>query len=97
MPVRFGMCRWKLGQLRPGSLLRFEPVSADRAVRIMEHTEHVVDSVRKFVRTGSIVAYPEPADLETSNELQDPRLHVIEENPGNQRPQVVFRQVSIRC
>ena len=97
MLVRFGMCRWKLGQLRPGCLLRFEPISVDRAVQMMEHAEHVVDTVRKFVRTGTVVAYPEPTDLETFGDLQDPRLHVIEENPGNQRPQVVVRQVSIRC
>lgn len=80
--------------MRPGNTIQFQRISYDDAVRLLEHTE---DSLHALT---AVSASDTPSltllSAKSAPHVQDPKLHVIEEDRAAARPRVVFRQVE-RC
>lgn len=74
------ICRWKLGQLRPGATVRFVRISVDAAQDQWEKQQDVVNYLA-FMK-----------ELKEDVSAGDPKLHVREDG----QTKVVFRQVRPR-
>lgn len=86
---------WRLGQVKPGDLLKLRPTTFDLAVELVERVERFVKEVQTLVaREGEAELR---LDLELPTSGLDPQksnaIVKIVPGDGETRPQVVYRQV----
>ena len=82
--------RWKLGQLRPGSTIRFQPVSYEQARELYLAQEKFFLEFQGSIKSPISFPQPLPSFQMTDGNI-NPRLHQTSPEPSS-RPPVVFRQ-----
>lgn len=96
---------WRLGQLRPGDVVKFRRVSLKDAKRLEEHNAAYIRSIADFVSGSS-----SDSELEKTKVLNvdlfipaheseipvSPIMAVIPFDPKTSRPKVVYRQAGDR-
>ncbi|KAA1476448.1 urea carboxylase [Dentipellis sp. KUC8613] len=81
---------WKLGQLRPGSTVRFERVSFADAMRLKDSLDATLRAMEEAIACGNGRVDPPPEVVLDKKAPMDAKLHIIEQT--GERPCVVFRQ-----
>lgn len=88
---------WKLGQVRPGSTLRFQRITVEDAAALQEHVSRYVEAVQAFVKNGKSSHSGSLLDFKpSSSPPSQPRLAETEADPSIGRPRVIFRRAGDR-
>lgn len=87
------LCRWKLGQLGPGSEIGFRRVSWDTALQLRHRNEAWLDGV------GAAISSSDARSIDLFREEPEggaggPKLLVVKAEVGSRKPTVTFRTVS---
>jgi urea carboxylase len=83
---------WRLGQVRPGGKVRLRLTTFEHAIELAEKVEDFVERVQKLV--GGISQEAPVLELELPQGGASAILKKVDGN-GEQRPKVVYRQVSL--
>jgi hypothetical protein len=88
------LCRWKVGQLRPGSTIQFKKVSYSHALHLEEGVRAWFHSLRSCVESGSFDNLPNSVlSLKPREKLEDSIMLVNGSQRTSERPRAIFRQV----
>lgn len=87
---------WKMGQLRPGSTVRFRRVSFDDAIAVRQELDRFLFAVQDSISRQDTISVPFPRSLEASKRTWSDSNNdeVIFNRPLERgKPEMTFRQV----
>jgi urea carboxylase len=85
---------WRLGQLRPGDLVRLKPISFDSAQELSRRVDEHLDQLQAMTRGEEVAVQSLNLDLPILRVTDTNAILKTVESDQSLRPRVIYRQVS---